>query len=113
MNDLPWPWKFGISDYHTSTKKYEITEMPFNYEPGRHYNNPSIYAANGEEVVGCDEYYVFHSEQAVRLLTAAPELLDALQKMCEVMDEGYGDIAKQLVRDMAQAAINKATGETQ
>lgn len=47
------------------------------------------------------------------LMSAAPELLDALQKMCEVMDEGYGDIAKQLVRDMAQAAINKATGETQ
>lgn len=108
MNDLPWPWKFGLIKYKLPHN--ETIEKSFDYQE---YPYPSIYAANGEEVVGCDEYYSFRSPAAARLLTAAPELLDALQKMCEVMDDGYGDIAKQLVRDMAQAAINKATGETQ
>ena len=108
MNDLPLPWKLGLIKY--KLPQNETVEKPFDYQ-GHPY--PSIYAANGEEVVGCDEYYIFHSPEVVRLFIAAPELLDALQKMCDFIDYEYGDIAKQLVRDMAQAAINKATGETQ
>lgn len=109
MKNLPTPWRFGCQEYDFNTGHYKMNDKPLDYKD---YRCPSIYAANGEEVVGCDEYYIFHSPDVVRLFLAAPELLDALQKMCEFIDGEYGDIAKQLVRDMAQAAINKATGET-
>ncbi len=110
MKDLPTPWKFGCHEYDLDTGYFKINEKPLDY---KEYRCPSIYAANGEEVVGCDEYYIFHSPDVVRLFMAAPELLYALQKMCEAIEGEYGEIAKSLAWDMAQSAINKALGETQ
>jgi len=52
-------------------------------------------------------------EENARLISAAPDLLYALQKMCQAVEGEYGEIAKSLAWDMAQNAINKALGETQ
>ncbi len=46
-----------------------------------------------------------------RLIAAAPELLDALQKLCAIQEHGDG-ASWAAERDEAHAAIAKATGKT-
>lgn len=46
----------------------------------------------------------------VRLIAAAPDLLEALMVLLPVASSAYGALSKDL--DQARAAISKATGET-
>jgi len=69
----PGPWWFGISC------EPERGAVPFDYKSGNFFDNGAIFGAAGEEVVGCGEYNVFSSAANVRLIAAAPELLEMLR----------------------------------
>ena len=105
MTHTKGPWFFGIRGDH-----YEPTEKPFNYKGSGFCFNPSIFAKDGTEIVGCDEYYIFNSEADARLIAAAPDLLEALQYLID-MDVAYqrGPKVEEAVQ-FARAAITKATG---
>ena len=87
--------------------------------PG-YYNNPSIESLDGREIVGCDEYLVFGPRQSkderaanVRLLCAAPELLNLLtaaDRLDELTGENLAVYARTFAA-LARAAIARATGE--
>ena len=100
------PWHFAADARENG---FERTEVPFDYRGSGFCGNPTIYGADGEEVVGCDEYYVFSNEADVRLICAAPDLLEAL---IEMMD--YSGIIEErcdcVATNKARAAIDKAIG---
>jgi len=99
----PGPWKFGVSTYDENDK-YTIEEKDFSYRGPGYYENPSIYGPDNTDVVGCDEYYIFNSPADARLICAAPELLEALQQIGKILNAVE-------MRNIARAAIAKATGE--
>jgi hypothetical protein len=108
------PWHFAADARENG---FERTEVPFDYRGSGFCGNPTIYGADGEEVVGCDEYYVFRNEADVRLICAAPDLLEALQELfadykslADSGDAGFWSLEDQDVGKKAIAAINKATG---
>lgn len=82
-------------------------------EKGQHWNNKSlthlevIFGEDGECI--CDTVY---QRQDADLIAAAPELLAALIKCADALDEvSYQAWCGEII-DEARAAINKATGET-
>jgi hypothetical protein len=102
----PGPWVFGIRNYDDDGKP-ELIEKPFDYVSPGFYDNPVIFGADGAEVVGCDEYFIFNSPEDARLIAAAPDLLEALKEMLDSHEDactGYGEGAA----DKARAAIAKA-----
>jgi hypothetical protein len=104
----PGPWIFGIRNYDDECK-LGFTEKPFDYKGPGFYENPGIFGADGTEIVGCDEYSIFNSPADARLITAAPDLLEALKEMLDNHEDactGYGEGAA----EKARAAITKATG---
>ena len=65
------------------------------------------------EVVGCEGFYGdYETDMAnARLIVAAPDLLEALQGMIEVVSNTeYGEIDRKLAVKDARATIAKATG---
>ena len=112
------PWHFAADARENG---FERTKVPFDYKGSGFCGNPSIYGADGEEVVGCDEYYVFSNEADVRLICAAPEMLEALQGALKALDsigdemtvgERYTNAGQYLLDALqpARSAIAKATG---
>jgi len=103
MTHTKGPWFFGIRG-----DDYEPIEKPFNYKGSGFCENPIIFAKDGTEIVGCDEYYIFNSEADARLIAAAPDLLEALAEYvnADPVDEELNGRKR-----MARAAIAKATGE--
>lgn len=69
----PGPWFYGIS------YEPERGPVPFDYESPGYYENSGILAADGTTVVGCGEYTIFNSPEDVRLMVAAPDMLEALK----------------------------------
>ena len=105
----PGPWMFGIRGDEKPIEK------PFDYCGPGFYDNPAIFGSDGNEVVGCDEYMIFNSEADVRLIAAAPDLLEVLLWWQEQMrNDACDDMGKLLdaMSNKASAAIAKATGET-
>jgi hypothetical protein len=107
MTHTKGPWFFGIRG-----DDYEPIEKPFNYKGSGFCENPIIFAKDGTEIVGCDEYYIFNSEADARLIAAAPDLLEALINL-EDMTERYRQTGAPIpdAQKSARAAIAKATGE--
>ena len=109
------PWHFAADARENG---FERKKVPFDYRGSGFCGNPTIYGADGEEVVGCDEYYVFRNEADVRLICAAPDLLEALKAMLEVhgVRQEHANASVEIpqswveLSDVARAAINKATG---
>ena len=108
----PGPWTFGIEKLDDDTLKRRVSEQPFDYRGPGFYDNPSIYGADGEEVVGCDEYYVFSGPADARLIAAAPELLEALRALMWRLDDHFGHRLDHdwMEQENARAAIAKAEG---
>ena len=111
MTHTKGPWFFGIRG-----DDYEPIEKPFNYKGSGFSENPIIFAKDGTEIVGCDEYYIFNSEADARLIAAAPDLLEALMEANAELEylndpKGYVSIRQEKIMDKARAAIAKATGE--
>lgn len=56
------------------------------------------------------------SKENLDIITAAPELLSALQRLLEIYDDHSGKVwttsSKRRALDNARAAVNKALGET-
>lgn len=102
----PGPWMFGIRGDDKPIEK------PFNYCGPGYYENPSIFGADGTDVVGCDEYMVFNSPADACLIAAAPDMLEALYAVeaCRgpfpVTDAEIADAWEKV-----EAAIAKAIGE--
>lgn len=65
----PGPWKFGISEWEPDTGSI-VQVKPFDYNSGSYSDNPYIFDAKGNTVVGCDEYDVFSGAKAREYLTA-------------------------------------------
>lgn len=114
------PWVYGLYQYVDESNKYEIVEKPFDYVGPGYYGNPSIYDANGDEVVGCDEYHVFSTPANKRLLCAAPDLLEACEAHIAALrsqirdgkyQPEYAEVIYQAQKKM-EAAIAKARGES-
>jgi hypothetical protein len=61
---------------------------------------------------GLDEITTFPSESNARLMSAAPDLLDALEWMIEHDESGPGDDYHLAGLERAKAAVAKARGET-
>jgi hypothetical protein len=78
----PGPWMFGIRG------EEKPIEKPFDYSGPGYYENPGIFAADGTEIVGCDEYMIFNSPGDARLLTAAPDLLKVLEECRNAIQGG-------------------------
>lgn len=90
MAHSPAPWKFGVHGWDESGKQ-SFTEKPLSYSGPGYYENPSIFAADGAEVVGCDEYDVFSGLDNKRLICAAPDLLSACIQSRAVFNTMLGD----------------------
>ena len=100
----PGPWFYGIC------YEPEKGPIPIEHQSPGYYDNPAIMGANGEHVVGCSEYNVFQNKSDIALLTAAPELLEALKDallLIETLTPMDGDTCRK-----ARAAIAKAEGES-
>jgi len=108
----PGPWFYGIA--YVPDKG----EQPLDYMGPGYYDNAGILAGE-ETIVGCDEYDIFgpmnkEERQAnIRLIAAAPDLLEALQRLTNACQEsGWPVTAEHMVPiNCARAAIAKATGE--
>lgn len=88
----PGPWR-------VSEKRGELIDI-------RHENNePGAMSLNLAQVVA-RQSWLKEAEANARLIAAAPELLEALQIICF-----FEDISS-TQREIAEAAIAKATGET-
>jgi len=97
----PGPWMFGIRGDEKPIEK------PLDYCGPGFYDNPAIFGSDGTEVVGCDEYMIFNSEADVRLIVAAPHLLETIRKLRAMC----ADFGAYTACEVASAAIFKATGE--
>lgn len=112
----PGPWWFGVCAWDGEADESSPCVKPPEFRANGYGGNPFIYAANGHEVVGCDEYDVFGDwdapegsrEANIRLLLAAPELLEALAGCVEHMEHSTPQGRAAWVN--ARAAIAKATG---
>lgn len=103
----PGPWFYGIA------YEPERGPVPFDYQAPGYYQNPGIIGANGDTVVGCDEYHVFNSPQDAALIAAAPELLAELRDLVRVARDlmeaaGYSTDAITASLIGAHAVIAKA-----
>lgn len=74
------PWIFGVMEWPDEGDQVPV-EKPFDFTGPGHYGNPSIMSSSGTEIVGCDEYNVFNNPADTRLMTAAPDLLEALENL--------------------------------
>jgi hypothetical protein len=99
----PGPWRFGIRDCEA------FIEKPFDYTGPGYIENPSIFGADGTEVVGCDEYMVFSGEADARLIAAAPDLLEAARKACQALLYADHPLDRTIGAEL-EAVIAKATG---
>jgi hypothetical protein len=110
----PGPWFFGVEGWDDDARRRKPVAKPFDYSGPGYYDNPSIFGANGEEIVGCDEYMVFRNPDDIRLLVAAPELLEALKNIVNLWDHhasAHGDGTIFPLHVAARAAIAKAEGK--
>jgi hypothetical protein len=80
------------------------------YKSGGYSQNPAIMGADGQHIVGCDEYDVFENKADIALILAAPDLYAALMAYLGVKACGHG-FACICADDMAIAALKKARGE--
>ena len=113
----PRPWRFVVDGEMDDTGDIPKVDAPLNFRARGYCNNPSIIDADGEVVVGCNEYNVFdspHQPANVALLLSAPELLAALEKAetwvatyARQVNNPTGPLAEDL-REI-RAAIAKAT----
>lgn len=108
MSHTPGPWRFGVMEF-TDDCQEVFTEKPFDFMPGCLGGNPSIYAGT-EQIVGCDEYYIFSNADDIRLIAAAPDLLKALQAIAAYPTLRSAELSAQSMRELARAEIAKATG---
>jgi len=107
----PGPWIFGVEEWDDDASRRKPVAKPFDYSGPGHYDNPSIFGANGNEIVGCDEYMVFRNPTYIRLLVAAPDLLAVCKELAE--SAAYWseyDVPLGIV-DRLNAAIAKAEGK--
>lgn len=110
----PGPWTFGIVAYSGDDMQESFIEpKPFDYRGEDYVNHPSIYGPDGEPIVDCGgEYYLFSGPADARLLTAAPDLLAALQAaVADFKQAKYVDDLQFDWIDNARAAIDKALGK--
>lgn len=106
----PGPWIFGVEEWDDDAWRHKPAAKPFDYSGPGHYDNPSIFGADGKEIVGCDEYMVFRNPADIRLLVAAPDLLSVCKELAE--SAAYWseyDVPLGIV-DRLNAAIAKAEG---
>jgi len=106
----PGPWVFGVEEWDDDARRRKPVAKPFDYSGPGYYDNPSIFGANGNEIVGCDEYMVFRNPDDIRLLAAAPDLLEALKDTLQLLEVYCGDF-EEGTRKQARAAIAKAEGK--
>lgn len=98
------PWIFGVKEYDDDLNEVVI-EKTLDYSGLGYYANPCVMNANGDKVVGCDEYHVFSGEADIRLICAAPDLLEALENL----ENDNGQIPS-VAWDLVCSAIAKARG---
>jgi len=106
----PGPWIFGVEEWDDDAARRKPVAKPFDYSGPGHYDNPSIFGADGNEIVGCDEYMVFRNPADIRLLVAAPDLLSVCKELAE--SAAYWseyDVPLGIVERLS-AAIAKAEG---
>ena len=108
MSDLkhtPGPWKWCVDD----DPKREIDIST--YEAPGYYDNPILFGSDGEEIVGCDEYWSINGTANALLVAAAPDLLFALEKCENQLSEFEGGGAFRYELELARTAIAKARGK--
>ena len=109
----PGPWRFGIQTYNEIVSN-GIVEKPFDYTGPGYYDNPYIFGADGNYIVGSDEYDIFSSPENTRLIVAAPDLLEALliaERFVAQFEEEVDYVGGQAdTINTIHAAIAKATG---
>jgi hypothetical protein len=98
--------------------EYEV--FPFPWSIGKH-SSTSIVAANGNGVASCGGFYnnkldpgklFAEQERIARLIAAAPELLEALERISAIQDKYDGGDWDEIneAREIAFAALEKIRG---
>ena len=92
----PGPWRFVADGEMNDDCDIPRIEVSPDYCGPGYYNNPSVESARGVMIAGCDEYLAFGprnnpEERAanVRLICAAPELLDLLRRVMPYVEMGW------------------------
>jgi hypothetical protein len=107
----PGPWIFGVEEWDYDASRRKPVAKPFDYSGPGYYDNPSIFGADGNEIVGCDQYMVFRNPADIRLLVAAPELLSVCKELA-ASAAYWSDYDVPLgIVDRLNAAIAKAEGK--
>ena len=104
------PWIFGVMEWPDEGDQ-ALVEKPFDFTGPGYYGNPSIMSSSGAEIVGCDEYNVFNSPADTRLMTAAPDLLEALELLAADYRRNGGLGFDLMSSSKMFAAIAKARGQ--
>lgn len=91
MKHTPGPWSVNVIGQHWNNKSLKHIEVTFGQD--------------GECI--CDTVY---NPSDANLISAAPDLLEALQSIIELQTRGYVVLGDKYT-DMARAAISKALGE--
>lgn len=73
------PWKFGTREWINN--EYQIIERPYDYEIEGYGGAPSIYDSDGNQLVGCDEYYIFSGPEIVELIVGIPDMMNEIQRL--------------------------------
>lgn len=108
------PWIFGVMEWPDEGDQAPV-EKPFDFTGPGYCGNPSIMSSSGTEIVGCGEYNVFNNPADTRLMTAAPDLLEALEFALNALahckaDAGYSSMQSRAA-SIADKAIKKARGQ--
>lgn len=115
----PGPWVFGLNKYDADKGDYCVVPKPFDYEGPGYSENPYIIAPSGDNIVGCDEYYVFSCPADIEFITTArtalPLLVEEVERLRAALAEREPVLTAEDVPLIVEGALHalRALGDTE
>ncbi len=80
------PWKFGTMELIDGERQF--VERPLDYKTHGYGNAPCIYDSDGNELVGCDEYYyAFSGPEIIKMILGIPDMMNQIQWLLKSHNE--------------------------